>query len=404
MTDFERLSDSDLIEGIRNGDRDAFAEFYDRFAARLFTAFLAAGLERGDAVESTHDSLVDAARRLQGPEAPGDLASWLAEIALPGELDVLPRTDLIPAPPALRPRVLTKLDQMAPEASALPTPWWATVPEEWKKMSLFGFVAVAVGLLGFAVSSQFEPLTPPPTTAEAGPATESTVPVATTSTTIGISTTTTTTPTDPTSTTVAATPGVLEVSAAAIDFGETGTTGELVITNTGGQATGWTLSSSSDAIVVSLGSGELEGGETLTVDLALDRGQIEEGDLAETLLLSWAGGEVEVGVVGSHEDNPVIHNPQASPATVGVEGCPDTQTRVSARIRDTSPLASAVVRWSPDGSSQQETAMEAVGNDMFEAVVGPFTTTGAKEARIVAFDERGNAGGASAAITVTDCE
>lgn len=401
MTDFERLTDSDLIEGFRMGDRDAYAELYDRYADRLFTAFLAAGWERGDAVESTYEALVDAARRLQGSEEQGDLASWLAGMALPVELGVLPRTELTPAPPALRARVLTKVDQMGPEASASSSPPWATLPEDWKKMSWFAVVALAVGLIGFAVSSRVEPLTPPPTTAGAGPSSESTAPLATTSTTIGISTTTT--PTDSTSTTVAAAPGTLEVSTEAIDFGEAGTTGELVISNTGGEATEWTLSSSSGAVVASLGSGQLEGGEILTIDLALDRDQIDEGDLSETLLLSWAGGEVEVGVVGSHEDNPVIHNPQASPATVGVEGCSGTQSRVSARVRDTSPLQSVVVRWSPDGSGEQESSMEAVGDDMFEAVVGPFTTTGAKEVRIVAFDERGNAGGASATVTVTDC-
>jgi hypothetical protein len=47
--------------------------------------------------------------------------------------------------------------------------------------------------------------------------------------------------------------------------------------------------------------------------------------------------------------------------------------------------------------------MESVGNDMFEAVIGPFTTVQTAEARIVAFDDRGNAGGASASVTVNAC-
>lgn len=401
MTDFERLSDSDLIEDFRTGDSDAFAELYDRYADRLFTGFLAAGMERGDAVESTHDTLIDAARRLQGGEGAGDPAIWLAGVAQPGVFEILPRTDLTPAPPALRPRVLTKVDQMEPEGSEPPPPPWTTVPEEWMKMALFAAVTLIVGLIGFAVSSRFEPLTPPPTTAATDPGVESTAPMATTSTTIGV--TTSAAPTESTSTTVAAGPAALEVSAETVDFGESGTTGELIITNTGGQATGWTLSSSSEAIAISLGSGELEGGETSTVDLGLNRDEMEEGDLIETLVLSWPDGEVEVGVVGSHEDNPVIHNPQASPATVGVEGCSDTETRVSARIRDTSPIESVVIRWSSDGSSQQESAMEPAGNDIYEAVIGPFSTTGAEEVRIVAFDERDNAGGATITVTVTDC-
>lgn len=110
-------------------------------------------------------------------------------------------------------------------------------------------------------------------------------------------------------------------------------------------------------------------------------------------------------MVGTHEDLPIIHNPQASPASIEVsgDGCSNDQTTISARVRDTSPLESVLVRWSPDGGAQRETAMESVGNDMFEAVIGPFTTAQTAEARIVAFDDRGNAGGASATVTVVAC-
>jgi hypothetical protein len=115
---------------------------------------------------------------------------------------------------------------------------------------------------------------------------------------------------------------------------------------------------------------------------------------------------VVIPVVGSHEDNPIIHNPQASPPSVQVSGaaeCSNTQTTISARIRDSSPLESVVVRWSPNGGTATETPMNSVGNDMFEGVVGPFTTVHTAEVRIVAFDERGNAGGATTSVAVVAC-
>ena len=266
-------------------------------------------------------------------------------------------------------------------------------------MGLFFAVTIVIGLLGFAVSAQFQPHQPPP--AVVGEGTSTTTIPATTSTTIGV--TSTTAVTDTTATTAASGPASLGISTDTVDFGDQGTNADLEIVNGGGNATSWTLASSSDALAVSAGSGELAGGETVTIELVLDRSAIEEGDLEETLTLSWPDGDLEVAVTATHEDNPIIHNPQATPATVEVEGCEVTSTTVTARVRDTSPLESVVVRWSPDGSGQRETAMEPVGNDMFEGVIGPFTATGTFDLRIVAFDERGNAGGASAPVSVIDC-
>lgn len=268
-------------------------------------------------------------------------------------------------------------------------------------MGLFAAITLVVGLIGFAVSAQFDPLQPPPTVVGQDPSPSVTTVPPTTSTTIGV--TTTTALTQPTSTTNASGSASLQVSTDTIDFGSDGTSSELDIVNGGDAVTSWTIASSSGAVSVSAGSGEIAGGETITIVLGLDRNQIGEGSLAETLTLSWPHGDVQIAVVGTHEDNPIIHNPQASPASVEIEGCDVTRTTVSARVRDTSPLERVVARWSPDGSGQRETAMEPVGNDMFQAVIGPFTITGTIDVRIVAFDERGNAGGATTTVSVTDC-
>jgi len=271
---------------------------------------------------------------------------------------------------------------------------------------MFVVVTVVVGLIGFAVSARFEPLDPPSGAAQPGA--------------VGMTTTTTTTTTAPESATTTAgepststtassdttLPGSLSVSAESVDFGADGIAGQFEIINDGGGPAGWSLESSSDALALSSVEGETAGGESTAIDLSLNREEIEEGELAETVTLTWDGGQIEIAVAATHEDNPIIHNPQASPSSVEVAGdeeCTNTQTTVSARVRDTSPLESVVVRWSPDGGGEQETEMTAVGNDMFEAVIGPFTVERSATARIVAFDERGNVGGANTTVSVVAC-
>jgi hypothetical protein len=196
------------------------------------------------------------------------------------------------------------------------------------------------------------------------------------------------------------------VSTTTLDFGDEGTSAEFEIANSGGTPGDWALAATSDALAVSLGSGTLGPGDSTAIQVSLDRTRLaSEGELAESLTVTWAGGEIVVAAAGTHEDNPIIHNPRVDPAQIQFNdpGCPVTQTTVSARIRDTSRLASVIVRWSPDGSGNVETPMNPVGNDMFEAVIGPFSTPQTAEVRIVAFDEHDNAGGADIPLEVVSC-
>lgn len=405
MSDFQRLNDSDLIRAFLTGDGDAFAEIYDRYSDRLFTAFLAAGEDRTGAAERTRDTFLEAAERLRQSEHPDDLGIWLAGLGGVGSVSAggLAEGEVMAAPLAVRARVLTKVDAMVAVPDTPVTKMRELdIPPEWMKIGLFAAVTLVVALIGFAVAAQFEPLQLPPTTAGSDPSPTPTIAPTSTTTTIGVTSTTVVTGT--TSTTGSSVPGSIEVSTDTIDFGGDGTAGEFELTNPGGAATDWTLASSSGALAVSAGSGEIPGGESVTIEISLNRDEVGEGEISETLTVSWPDGQIQIAVVGIHEDNPVIHNPQASPGSVEVEGCDVTRTTVSARVRDTSPLESVVVRWSPNGSEQRESEMEAVGNDIFEAAIGPFTATGTAEVRIVAFDELGNAGGATIPITVTGCD
>lgn len=550
MSDIARLTETQLVAAHLAGDREAFAGIYDRFGDRIFSYCLTMLRDREDAADATHDTLIEAATRMDQLESPEKLRPWLFAIArneahtrgrertrvtpeedlsgtlihepdlalgakraeleglvwaaadglgkrdqelmalhltegLEGEdlaramgveishlhvmvsrmkdrvekalgalliarmgnedcdqlqrilgdwdghfsmdvrsgvtrhvegcetckerrsfllapANVLPSIMIFPAPAALRARVLDKVDKGvgagAPESSR-PSP-------EWQKLGVFAAVAVVVGLIGLAVSAQFEPLQPPATLPVAEGPTVAGETTSTTSTTVASSTTTGGSGTA-TSTTAPVGPPAIEVSTDTVNFGGDGTVGGFDVTNTGARPGTWSLASSSNAITVSATEGELGAGETVTVDLSLDREQIEEGDIAETLTVTWSGGQTPISVVGSNEGNPIIHNPQASPPSVEVSGdsaCSSTQSTISARIRDASPLESVVVRWSPDGgSNERETPMTPLGNDMFEGVVGPFTAVHTATVRIVAVDDRGNAGGASTQVAVVAC-
>lgn len=400
MSDTQRPTDIELVADYRAGDADAFAEIYDRHSAEVFSYFLARGRSRNDAADAANDTFLEASSRLDLTDSPTDLRSFLLDIAarVSGDAKAVAPDEVVPAPPALRPRVLGKVEREVASAFSM-----RPLDLEWTKVGLFALVTLLVGLVGFAVSAQFEPLSPiatvpgtqPPATAATS--TTSSVPDSSTTTAAGGGAT---------SSTTAAAPAVIEVSTDSINFGSDATVNELELTNSGGRPGQWEIASSSEAIAVSPRQGELAGGETVTVELQLDRENVGEGDLAETITVTWSDGEQEIPVVGSHEDNPVIHNPQASPASIEVSGdpeCSNTQTTVSARVRDTSALESVVVEWSPDGGAQDETAMAPVGDDMFEGVVGPFTVPGTVDVRVVAFDERGNAGGATTQIAVVEC-
>jgi len=407
MPDTPRSTDAELAAAYRAGDTDAFAEVYDRNSAVVFSYFLERGQSREDAADATNDVFGEAADRLDAGETPVDSAEWLLGIAgAVADAPPTPPQTMVASPPALRARVLDKVEREVAAALSAGSLTVDSLDPEWVRWGIFVVVTVVVGLLGFAVSARFEPLDPLPT-----------VPV-TQAPPGAVGSSTTTTPGDSssttddagrsgsTSTTAAPTPAALEVSTETLDFGGDGTVNEFGITNAGGRPGTFQVAVSNEAIALSVGEGEVAGGETVTIQLSLDRGEIEEGNIDETVTVSWDGGESEVSITGSNEANPILHNPQASPSSVEVSGddaCTNTQTRVSVRVRDTSPIASVVARWSPDGGAQRETEMSSVGNEMFEATIGPFTTAQTAEVRIVAFDDRGNAGGATATVSVVAC-
>lgn len=274
---------------------------------------------------------------------------------------------------------------------------------DWLRLGLVGVAAVVLSLIGFSVASRYQPAANSAQPA-AGSAPETST-SSTTSTTEGSSAPLSSA--ESTSTTQRSSePASLVMSPEVLDFGAETASIELEIVNDGGVATGWNLTSPSPGVGVNPAEGQIGPGETVVVAVSLDRSEATEGEFETTLALSWPDGEATAGVVAAFQDNPVIHNPSASPPTVQVAAtsdCSPTRTTVSARVRDTSDIDRVIARWSHDGSATRETAMSPVGDDIYEAVIGPYEVVGSDSVKVVAFDEFGNAGGASISVAVVDC-
>lgn len=341
--------------------------------------------------------------KIMALDAPHDLRQLVLDRVFPPRLEpeeplVAPLAAAVVTPPALP--VVTPAPGPTghpPAAPAIEDP----VPlSDTAKFAILGAVALVLGLVGVAVSAGYGPLDRPEVTTIAvspgsGP----------TTTTIAEPVSTTSDPEASASTTTPDTPVALGVSVETIDFGVDGATGQFDIVNSGGRATAFEVEASTDALALTAAGGELGAGETVTYQVALDRAAVAEGEIAESITVRWPGGEARIAVAGVHLDNPILHSPQSSPAQLVVagDGCAPTQSTVTVRVTDSSDLDRVVVRWSPDGGSSRETEMLDVGSDMFEGVVGPFTAPQAGGVRVVAFDEVGNAGGATAPLTVVAC-
>lgn len=265
-----------------------------------------------------------------------------------------------------------------------------------------GVLGVVLALIGFSVASRFQPSTGPGPVLAVGP----TEAPSTTSTSVTSAVTPTTQPpqaTQSTGTTTAAAPASLSMSQEILDFGEAERSLQLQISHDAGGSASWELTSDNQIVTLDPSSGTIEPGATATVSVSVDRAQIPEGEFEASITLSWADGETSAGVVAAFEDNPIIHNPQVSPGTVQVGGCSPGQTTISARVRDSSEIDRVIARWSSDGSTIRETAMNPVGNDIYQGVIGPYERVGSDNVKVVAFDVRGNAGGASVVLTLAAC-
>jgi hypothetical protein len=268
------------------------------------------------------------------------------------------------------------------------------------KLAMVAVVAVGLAALGWAIADDFKRS---PGVVPVAAVAESTTTTSTLVAAADVAPTTTEHPS--TGSTAQQEPAVLELSALEIDFGDSTDSVDLGVANNGGGAATWGVETSGSGLVVIPSNGQLGPGESIALEVALDRSQIPEGEFNGELAIVWADGRTDVTVAAIHNDNPVIHNPKASPATVVTasgQNCSPTLTTVTARVRDTSELDLVLVRWD-NGARTVETQMSLVGEDNYEAQIGPFSVAGSLSAKVVAYDTYGNAGGAAIAVTVNPC-
>lgn len=285
--------------------------------------------------------------------------------------------------------------------SEQPDPVRAEASTDRLRLAAVGVVAVVLSLIGFSVSSRFQP---PPVPSQ--PVADQVTTTTGSPTTLSAPTTTLSEAQRTTTTQEVLEDAALALSEELLDFGEEAGALELEVMHIGGGPGSWSLASESPALSFAPSEGRLAGGSAAGVTVTLDRSQIEEGEFEAPVTLSWEAGEIDAAARAVFEDDPIIHNPSASPSSVVVDGggeCAPTRTTVSARVRDTSEVDQVIARWSPDGSSARETAMRPVGNDMYEGLIGPFDTARTDDVKVVAFDVRGNAGGASVSLTIAAC-
>lgn len=77
MTAGGEASDAELVGRVRAGDRDAFAQVYERYADRLFDFAVGMLRNREDAADAVADSFVTMAERLEQLRDPSRLRPWL---------------------------------------------------------------------------------------------------------------------------------------------------------------------------------------------------------------------------------------------------------------------------------------------------------------------------------------
>ena len=82
------------------------------------------------------------------PESPADLETWLLGIAAEGSSEETPApVELTPAPPALRARVLDKVERDVAAAFSM-----RSLDPEWVRLGIFAVVTLVIGLIGLLLA------------------------------------------------------------------------------------------------------------------------------------------------------------------------------------------------------------------------------------------------------------
>ena len=179
----------------------------------------------------------------------------------------------------------------------------------------------------------------------------------------------------------------LEVTRSVIDFGNSDTADTFEVSNSGGLALNWSVSSSEPWVSVAPSSGTEVGDDATTVNVTVSRGSLADGSYAATLSVTSNGGSQSIDVqMVVDTTGPVVAAP---PPLEVILPFPDTSTNATE-----SP---AIGLWLQSASAFD--AIEITVDEITNDAVAPFS--GETTVTFSALDSLGNLGTAQSTLTVT---
>ncbi|GAA3531474.1 hypothetical protein GCM10022234_30760 [Aeromicrobium panaciterrae] len=199
----------------------------------------------------------------------------------------------------------------------------------------------------------------------------------------------------PTPTETAA-PGVLTLSTTAIALGGSASSSSFTLTNSGGTAVSYQLSSSASWLTAGPSTGTVQPGAATRISVRADRGAVKEGKSSGSIGVTWGSGSGKVAVTLTEERDPKVGRPNAGSNSI----C--NPIPVTATASDESGLRSVILRWSGSGGSG--TATMTRSDSVWKASMSGFTSGGSPTTmKVTATDKRGNTATASRVVTFDPC-
>ena len=122
-------------------------------------------------------------------------------------------------------------------------------------------------------------------------------------------------------------PGVLTLSTTAIALGGRSSSSSFVLTNTGGKAANYQLSSNAGWLTAAPSTGKVKAGEAVHIAVQANRGAVSEGKSAGTIGVTWGTGSGKVVVTLTQERDPNVGRPSAGSPTCEDPTVPVRATR-----------------------------------------------------------------------------
>ena len=189
---------------------------------------------------------------------------------------------------------------------------------------------------------------------------------------------------------------MLTLSTTSIALGRSNSSSSFALTNSGGTAVDYQLTSTARWLSAAPASGTVEPGATVRIAVRANRGAVAEGQSAGRINATWDTGNGSVAVSLTEEREPNVGRPTAPSPT-----CEDQTVPVRASVSDESGLRSVTLRWSSPGGSGTRTMTKS--GSRWVAQMGPITVGGTVTMKVTATDRRGNTATSTGSVGATPC-